>query len=116
MEDAKKCEESGAFAIVLECVPHQLATEISQHLSIPVIGIGAGNGCDGQVLVFHDLIGYGVDRLPKFVKSYGNIQTDIVKGIKNYISDVKSGKFPTDDTSYTMNEEVLIGLYGGGRS
>ena len=70
IEDAKKCEEAGAFMIVLECVPKQLATEISSLLTIPTIGIGAGVGTDGQVLVYHDVIGYGVDRIAKFVKQY----------------------------------------------
>lgn len=113
IEDAKKCEEAGAFAIVLECVPHQLAKEITKQVSIPVIGIGAGPDCDGQVLVYHDMLGYGVDRLPKFVKQYENIQSLIVKGIQAYIDEVKSGVFPNEQTSYSMKEDVLESLYGG---
>jgi 3-methyl-2-oxobutanoate hydroxymethyltransferase len=116
IDDAKKCEENGAFAIVLECIPYQLTEVIAQQLSIPVIGIGAGNDADGQVLVYHDMVGYGVNRLPKFVKPYGNIQIDIVAGIENYIKEVKSCVFPNKETSYTMQEDVLDGLYGGVRS
>lgn len=113
IEEAKKCEEAGAFAIVLECVPRQLAEEITKQLTIPVIGIGAGPNCDGQVLVYHDLLGYGVERLPKFVKQYVNIQEDIVSGIQAYINEVKTGVFPDEKTSYTMKDGVLESLYGG---
>ncbi|NCU16402.1 3-methyl-2-oxobutanoate hydroxymethyltransferase [Pallidibacillus pasinlerensis] len=113
IEEAKKCEKAGAFAIVLECVPRQLAEEITKQLTIPVIGIGAGPNCDGQVLVYHDLLGYGVERLPKFVKQYVNIQEDIVSGIQAYINEVKTGVFPDEKTSYTMKDGVLESLYGG---
>lgn len=113
IEEAKKCEEAGAFSIVLECVPRQLAEEITKQLTIPVIGIGAGPNCDGQVLVYHDLLGYGVERLPKFVKQYVNIQEDIVSGIQAYINEVKTGVFPDEKTSYTMKDGVLESLYGG---
>ncbi|MEK0286372.1 3-methyl-2-oxobutanoate hydroxymethyltransferase [Caldifermentibacillus hisashii] len=111
--DAKKCEEAGAFMLVVECIPYQLTAELTKQLKIPVIGIGAGNHADGQVLVYHDAIGYGVDRLPKFVKPYANIQTEIINGIKNYATEVKNGTFPDEQTSYTLKEEVLAGLYGG---
>lgn len=70
MEDAKKCEAAGAFALLLECIPRQLAEEVTKALSIPVIGIGAGLDVDAQVLVYHDILGYGVERVPKFVKQY----------------------------------------------
>ena len=73
IEDAKKCEEAGAFMIVLECVPKQFAAEISRQLTIPTIGIGAGVGTDGQVLVYHDVLGYGVEKVAKFVKPFGSI-------------------------------------------
>ena len=116
MDDAKKCEEAGAFAIVLECIPRQLAKEITEQLSIPVIGIGAGPACDGQVLVYHDLLGYGVDRLPKFVKQYENIQINIVNGIQTFIHEVKNGIFPDEKTSYSMKDDVLVSLYGGIKS
>ena len=113
IEDAKKCQEAGAFMIVLECVPKQLATEISEQLSIPTIGIGAGNGTDGQVLVYHDILGYGVERVAKFVKQYSNLDTIAVEGIKQYVAEVKSKEFPDSAHSYTMKEEELTSLYGG---
>ncbi|WAA10579.1 3-methyl-2-oxobutanoate hydroxymethyltransferase [Fervidibacillus albus] len=112
IEDAKNCEKSGAFSLVLECVPRQLTKWIANELSIPVIGIGAGVDADGQVLVYHDLIGYGVDRLAKFVKPYGNVQGEIVKAIKTYVQDVKSVQFPEERHTYTMKEEVIDQLYG----
>ena len=87
-----------------------------EEVNIPVIGIGAGNGADGQFIVFHDMVGYGVDRLAKFVKPYGNIQDDIVAAIKNYIHEVKEGLFPDEKRSYTMSDEVLESFYGGIKS
>lgn len=113
LEDAKKCEEAGAFILVLECVPKQIAKEISKSLKIPTIGIGAGVDCDGQVLVFHDVVTYGVERLAKFVKPYANLNVEVEKGLKDYISEVKQEAFPTDAYSFTMKEEELQGLYGG---
>jgi 3-methyl-2-oxobutanoate hydroxymethyltransferase len=113
LEDAKLVEEAGAMALVLECVPKPLAKIISEHLTIPTIGIGAGEYCDGQVLVLHDIIQYGVDRLPKFVKPYGNVNESIVKAISDFASEVKEQTFPTDDHSFKMNEDELSGLYGG---
>lgn len=113
IEDAKKCEEAGAFALVLECVPWQLAETISKKLKIPTIGIGAGNKTDGQVLVYHDLVGYGVERVPKFVKQYTCVQDDIVNGIAQYVNDVKAATFPEEKHSFTMKTEQLIALYGG---
>lgn len=113
LDDAIKCEEAGAFAIVLECVPKQVADHISSKLSIPTIGIGAGSGTDGQVLVFHDVINFGVSRVPKFVKTYCNSNEDIKKGLIQFISEVKSMEFPTENHSFTMREEELVNLYGG---
>lgn len=113
IEDAKKCEAAGAFSIVLECVPKQLAAEISKSVSIPTIGIGAGVEVDGQVLVYHDIIGYGVDRVPKFVKQYNHIHNQIVEGIQSYVSEVKKSSFPEEQHSFSMKEEELKGLYGG---
>ncbi|KSU63446.1 3-methyl-2-oxobutanoate hydroxymethyltransferase [[Bacillus] enclensis] len=115
LEDAKKCEEAGAFSIVLECVPRQLAKEVTDAVGIPVIGIGAGSGTDGQVLVFHDLITYGVGRVPKFVKQYSNLAETINASIVNYIEDVKEGSFPEEQHSFTMKEEELQMLYGGSK-
>ncbi|MEH7085602.1 3-methyl-2-oxobutanoate hydroxymethyltransferase [Neobacillus drentensis] len=113
IDDAKKCEEAGAFAIVLECVPKQLAEEITQNLSIPIIGIGAGVEVDGQVLVYHDILGYGVERVPKFVKQYHSVNPFMIESIQAYASDVKNKQFPEDKHSFTMREQELKGLYGG---
>jgi 3-methyl-2-oxobutanoate hydroxymethyltransferase len=115
LDDAMKCEKAGAFSIVLECVPKQLAKEVSEAVSIPVIGIGAGNETDGQVLVFHDLVTYGVGRVPKFVKQYSNISDTITSSIGNYIDEVKRGSFPEDKHSFMMREEELQALYGGSK-
>lgn len=113
IDDARKCEQAGAFALVLECVPKQIAKEISEALTIPTIGIGAGSETDGQVLVFHDLVTYGVNRVPKFVKQYSNVSETIHNSVKNYIEEVKGKSFPTDDHSFTMRDEELETLYGG---
>ncbi|MBT2693247.1 3-methyl-2-oxobutanoate hydroxymethyltransferase [Bacillus sp. ISL-55] len=113
IDDAKKCEEAGAFAVVLECVPKQLAEQVSQSLTIPTIGIGAGAEVDGQVLVYHDIITYGVDRVPKFVKQYTNVNELISSGLSAYVSEVRHKAFPEDKHSFTMKEEELKALYGG---
>jgi 3-methyl-2-oxobutanoate hydroxymethyltransferase len=113
IDDAKKCEEAGAFAIVLECVPKQLAEQVSKALTIPTIGIGAGVEVDGQVLVYHDIITYGVDRVPKFVKQYTNVNELISSGLSSYVSEVRHKAFPEDKHSFTMKEEELKALYGG---
>ncbi|WP_251554145.1 3-methyl-2-oxobutanoate hydroxymethyltransferase [Neobacillus muris] len=113
LEDAKKCEQAGAFAIVLECVPKQLAEEAAKLLDIPVIGIGAGVNVDGQVLVYHDILGYGVERVPKFVKQYHSVNTFMIESIQAYASEVRNQQFPEDKHSYTMKEHELNGLYGG---
>lgn len=113
LEDAKKAEAAGAFMVVLECVPMQLAAEAAKALSIPVIGIGAGLEVDGQVLVYHDILGYGVERVPKFVKKYYSLNPFILESIQSYVSDVKNRKFPEEQHSFTMKEQELKGLYGG---
>lgn len=113
LEDAKKCEQAGAIALVLECVPKQLAAQVSMQLNIPTIGIGAGNDTDGQVLVYHDVITYGVGRVPKFVKQFVSVQDEIVRGIAQYTKEVKTRQFPSEEQSFTMKEEELLALYGG---
>lgn len=113
IEDAKKCEEAGAFAVVLECVPKQLARQVSESLTIPTIGIGAGMDVDGQVLVYHDIITYGVERVPKFVKQYTNVNEMIASGLNSYVAEVRLRAFPEDKHSFTMKEEELQALYGG---
>ncbi|MGP7816039.1 3-methyl-2-oxobutanoate hydroxymethyltransferase [Niallia sp. 01092] len=113
IENSVKCEQAGAFAVVLECVPMQLAKEISNKLQIPTIGIGAGVDTDGQVLVYHDLVTYGVERVAKFVKQYANINEPIEKALKQYINEVKTSDFPEMKHSFTMKAEELSRLYGG---
>jgi 3-methyl-2-oxobutanoate hydroxymethyltransferase len=99
-EDAKAVEEAGAFAVVLECVPRTVAKTITEMLSIPTIGIGAGPDCDGQVLVIHDLLGLAGQFRPKFVKTYANLRETIEKGVIDYITEVRTGVFPDDAHSY----------------
>ncbi|MFF2286523.1 3-methyl-2-oxobutanoate hydroxymethyltransferase [Peribacillus butanolivorans] len=113
VEDAKKCEAAGAIAIVFECVPYQVGELVTQNLAIPTIGIGAGAETDGQVLVYHDVISYGVDRVAKFVKVYGNANELISNSITSYVNDVKTKDFPTKEYTFTMKEEQLTVLYGG---
>jgi 3-methyl-2-oxobutanoate hydroxymethyltransferase len=113
IEDAKKCEQAGAFAVVLECIPKQLANEVTKVLSIPVIGIGAGIEVDGQVLVYHDVLGYGVDRVAKFVKQFTTINPLIVESLGSYVADVKNKQFPEEKHTFTMKEQELEVLYGG---
>lgn len=113
INDAKKCDEAGAFALILECVPKQLAAEVARAISIPVIGIGAGVEADGQVLVYHDLIDYGMEWVPKFVKQYESLNPLIQQAISSYADDVRNKRFPEEKHSFMMDEEELEGLYGG---
>ncbi|OIK12313.1 3-methyl-2-oxobutanoate hydroxymethyltransferase [Bacillus sp. MUM 13] len=113
IEDARKCEEAGAIGVVLECVPYQVAELVTNELSIPTIGIGAGSGTDGQVLVFHDVVNFGVDRVPKFVKRYGDANQLVAKAIEDYVAEVKTKEFPSIDHSFTMKEDEISSLYGG---
>lgn len=113
IEDAKAVQEAGAMALVLECVPEKLAEIITNELTIPTIGIGAGKYCDGQVLVYHDLLQYGVDRLAKFVKPYANFNEVGTQALKDYVTDVKNSDFPSAEHTYSINDDVLKGLYGG---
>ena len=99
-EDAHLLEELGCFSIVLEIIPAQLAKEVSSGLKIPTIGIGAGNGCDGQVLVLHDMLGINKDFNPRFLRRYMNLFDDIQDATKRYIADVKSKDFPNEQEQY----------------
>jgi len=100
-QDAKALERAGVFAIVLECVPQDLAEEITRDLSVPTIGIGAGPHCDGQVLVLYDILGV-YDRIkPKFARPYAPIRDQVLEGLRKYKEDVMSGKFPSDKESFT---------------
>ncbi|SFS94944.1 3-methyl-2-oxobutanoate hydroxymethyltransferase [Marininema halotolerans] len=113
MEDAKQLEEAGAFSLVLECVPEELAKRITESIQIPVIGIGAGRYCDGQVLVYHDLLQYGSDVNPSFAKSYASVGEATRQGIQSYVEEVKAGIFPGEDHVFHMKDEILNELYGG---
>lgn len=113
LADAKQVEAAGACMIVVECVPKQLGSLLAKELSIPVIGIGAGQEVDGQVLVYHDVLTYGVNRVPKFVQSFANIDQEVEKGLASFVTAVKEGVFPEERHTYTMKEEEIAGLYGG---
>jgi len=104
-EDAKILEEAGAFSLVLESVPARLAEFISKRISIPVIGIGAGAGCDGQVLVTHDMLGLFDRFTPKFVKRYANLHADMTRAFAEYIDDVETRRFPSVEHTVEMTEE-----------
>jgi 3-methyl-2-oxobutanoate hydroxymethyltransferase len=107
LADAQALQDAGCFAIVLEAIPAQVATRISQALRIPTIGIGAGPGCDGQVLVWHDLLGLTEGRAARFVKRYAHLAKDIRTALAAYSADVRSGAFPTQEHSYGIPEEEL---------
>lgn len=98
--DSVLLQEAGCFGLVLEKIPATLASEVSQNLSIPTIGIGAGNGCDGQVLVMHDMLGINVEFKPRFLRTYLNMHEQITGAIHQYIEDVKSGDFPNETEQY----------------
>lgn len=107
IEDAKAVEEAGAFAVVLECVPAALAEYISSILKIPTIGIGAGKGCDGQVLVYQDMLGMFNDFCPKFVKHFANAG-DVMKGaFSDYIKEVKTGVFPAEEHTFKIDDKIM---------
>ncbi|EAC9042878.1 3-methyl-2-oxobutanoate hydroxymethyltransferase [Listeria monocytogenes] len=112
MDHALAVEAAGAIALVLEAIPRQLAEKVSKALSIPTIGIGAGVETDGQVLVYHDIIGYGISRRAKFVKAYADIDETIEPALASYVKEVKAATFPEVKHSFTMAEEDLKGLYG----
>ncbi len=107
IEDAHALEEAGCVALVLEAVPAPVATEITRRLTIPTIGIGAGAECDGQVLVYHDLLGLTEGHLPRFVKRYANLSREIRDALEAYAAEVRSGAFPGPEHTYEMSEEEL---------
>jgi 3-methyl-2-oxobutanoate hydroxymethyltransferase len=104
IEDAKRLEDAGAFAIVLECIPKRLAARITEAVSIPTIGIGAGVGCDGQILVYHDMLGLYSDYKPKHVKVFANAGALIREGIQAYVGEVRNSTFPTKEHSFEWKE------------
>jgi 3-methyl-2-oxobutanoate hydroxymethyltransferase len=111
LEEAKAIEEAGAFAVVLECVPEALAKLITDKISIPTIGIGAGAGCDGQVLVYQDMLGMYADFAPKFVKVFANVGEEMKKGFAAYRKEVTEGTFPAKEHTFRMDESILEKLY-----
>ncbi len=107
VNEALELERAGCFALVLEAVPAAVATRITELLEIPTFGIGAGPGCDGQVLVYHDLLGLSEGHLPRFVKRYANLSGEIRDALTSYAEEVRSGTFPDDEHSYSMDEAEL---------
>ena len=114
VDDAKELAHAGCFAIVLEGVPDRVAARVTRTVDVPTIGIGAGPDCDGQVLVFHDVLGLEHRVVPKFVRRYADLHTDGVVALRHFADDVRSGAFPTVDESYRMAdaEAEALGLYG----
>lgn len=111
IEDAKAVEEAGAFAVVLECVPEALAKLVTEKLSIPTIGIGAGNVCDGQVLVYQDMLGMFSDFTPKFVKRFADIGSVMKEAFRAYDTEVKARTFPSKEHTYAIDDEIIEKLY-----
>ena len=111
VEDAEAVEKAGAFAVTFECVPEKLATLVTKKLSIPTIGIGAGAGCDGQVLVYADALGMFSDFTPKFVKRFGNIGEAMKEAVRGYVTEVKAGTYPTAEHTYKIDDDVIEKLY-----
>ncbi|MBO8170742.1 MAG: 3-methyl-2-oxobutanoate hydroxymethyltransferase [Bacillaceae bacterium] len=117
IDDARALEQAGVFAIVLECVPDHLAKEITQTVSVPTIGIGAGVNCDGQVLVYHDILQYASSVSPKFVKTYANIGDTIKHAVSEYAREVRNRIFPrSEHTFYTKESNEVKQLYGENKS
>lgn len=111
VEDALSVQEAGAFMVTLECIPEKLASLITDILDIPTIGIGAGNGCDGQVLVYHDMLGMFTDLKPKFVKHFGNIGEEMTKAFVSYRDEVKSKAYPATEHTFKIEDEIMEELY-----
>jgi 3-methyl-2-oxobutanoate hydroxymethyltransferase len=111
IEDAKRLEDAGVFAIVLECIPAKLAEIITKEVSVPTIGIGAGACCDGQILVYQDMLNMFGDFKPKFVKTFANVGETITKGVKKYMEEVENSQFPAEEHCFNIKEETLKKLY-----
>lgn len=111
LEEAQAVEAAGAFAVVLECVPEALAKLITDKIAIPTIGIGAGAGCDGQVLVYQDMLGMYADFTPKFVKVFAGVGEEMRKGFAAYKKEVQEGNFPAPEHTFKMDESILEKLY-----
>lgn len=111
IEDSLAVQEAGAFSVVLECVPEKLAEIISKKLTIPTIGIGAGAGCDGQVLVYADMLGMFSDFTPKFVKRFAETGNVMIDAFKAYAEEVKAGTYPAKEHTYAISDEIIEKLY-----
>ena len=111
IEDPLAVQEAGAFSVVLECVPAKLAELITKKLTIPTIGIGGGAGCDGQILVYQDMLGLFSDYTPKFVKHFAELGSQMQAAFKEYDEEVKAGTFPDEAHSFKIDDEVLERLY-----
>ena len=116
LRDARAVEEAGAFSVVVESVPRELAARITNELRIPTIGIGAGPDCDGQILVLHDMIGLSVGHTPKFARRYASVGEAIRNAVVAYADDVREGRFPADEESYHLSSEVRERLLAVRRS
>lgn len=111
LDEARAVEEAGAFAVVLECVPEKLAAKVSEAISIPTIGIGAGAGCDGQVLVYQDMLGLFSDFTPKFVKKFADAGEIVREAFAGYIKEVQAGTFPGKEHVFKIDDDILEKLY-----
>lgn len=111
LDDARALQEAGAFAVVLECVPEKLAEKVTKELEIPTIGIGAGSGCDGQVLVYQDMLGMFSDFTPKFVKKFANVGQVMKEAFKSYIDEMQQGSFPSQEHCYSIDDDIIEKLY-----
>lgn len=111
LDDARALQEAGAFAVVLECVPERLAEKVTKELEIPTIGIGAGSGCDGQVLVYQDMLGMFSDFTPKFVKKFANVGQVMKEAFKSYIDEMQQGSFPSQEHCYSIDDDIIEKLY-----
>lgn len=111
IEDAIAVQNAGAFAVTLECIPEKLAKIITEKLEIPTIGIGAGNGCDGQVLVYQDIFNMLPELRPKFAKTFSDVGSMINEGLSNYSREVKNGTFPSKEHTFSIDESILRKLY-----
>lgn len=113
IEDARALADAGCFSLIIEGVPDVLGEIITKEVDIPTVGIGAGPGTDGQVLVFHDVLGLGSGRYPKFVRSYANLADEAVDALSRFVADVEAGSFPADEESYHVSDEVASELLKG---
>jgi 3-methyl-2-oxobutanoate hydroxymethyltransferase len=116
LDDARTLEQAGCFSLVLEAVPAPVAARITEELTIPTIGIGSGRDCDGQVLVYHDLLGLYQGREPRFVKRYAELAKEIQDAIERYAADVRSGAFPGDEHTYSIPDEELAAFLSGSKA